>query len=133
MKRPLRAHAYALIGALMVLVLVSALWIVNLRRGPALDGFTGGPMVIFVPFFLLIVTGLWLAVRAMLHGRVHWRGLTVVVAALAPVILYCGPVACFAPGPNRLMGWFVVLGVALAALVHHIVLEASSRRTQHAG
>jgi hypothetical protein len=136
MKRPVRAHVYALLAAFVAVVVVSALWIVNLRMGPPLDGFTGGPMVIFVPFFLLILSGLWFAVRAVLHGRVHWRWLTVIVAAaalaVAPVILYCGPVACFTPGANRQMGWFVVGGLALVALVHHIVLNATSRGARHA-
>ena len=136
MKRTARAHVYALLATLVAILIVSALWILNLGMGPPLDGFTGGPMVIFVPFFLLIVSGLWLAVRAVLHGRVHWRAITVVVAAaalaLAPIVLYCGPVSCFAPGPNRLLGWFVLGGVAFAALAHHIVLEASSRAARHA-
>ena len=135
MKRPARAHVLSLLAAFVTILIVSALWIVNLRMGPRLDGFTGGPMVIFGPFFLLIMTGLWLGVRAVLHGRVHWSVLTVAVATLvlAYVItaVYCGPVACFQPGPNRLMGWFVVLGVAAAALVHQVVLEAMSGDPRH--
>lgn len=135
-KRPMRARLWALIAALAALVAVSALWIVHLRLGPRLDGFTGGPMVVFVPFFLLVATGLWLAVRAVLHGRVHWRALTVLAAAVALtlvlIVLYCGPAACFVPGPNRLLGWFVVGGAGLAALVHHLVLEATSGGSRHA-
>jgi hypothetical protein len=118
---------------LVVFVVVSGLWLTHYKsypRGTGFDDLTG----VFVPFALLVLTGLWLVVRALLHGRVHWRTVTVVVVALAfalaPVIVYCGPVSCFAPGPNRLMGWFVVGGVALAALVHHLVLE---RLTPEAG
>lgn len=135
-KRPARAHLWALIAAFIAILAVSSLWIVNLRMGPPLDGFTGGPMVIFVPVFVLFLTGMWFAARGVLHGRVHWRAITVLVVALvfayAVVVVYCGPVACFAPGPNRLMGWFVVGGVALAALVHHLVLESMSGGFRHA-
>jgi hypothetical protein len=38
------------------------------------------------------------------------------------VAMTCGPVACFQQGSNRAMGWFIVGGVALAALVHHLAL-----------
>jgi hypothetical protein len=125
-----RAHLLALLAALATVVVMTALWIVNLRMGPPLEGFTGGPMLISMPLFLLLVVGVWLVVRAMLGGRFRWHALLVVIVAaafaLAPVILYCGPVACFAPGPNRLLGWFVVVGAALTALVHHLVYEATS-------
>jgi hypothetical protein len=126
-KRSARAHIFALLGAFLAIVAVSALWIVNLRLGPPLDGWTAGPMVVFVPAFILILTAVWLLVRAALHGRVHWRKRTVILATLIPalivVVLQCGPVACFTPGNDRLLGWFVVLGVVIAALVHHLVLN----------
>lgn len=124
-----RAHLLALLAALAAVVVVTALWIVNLRMGPPLEGFTGGPMLIAMPMFLLLVVGAWLVVRVLLQGRVRWHVVLVVVVAaafaLAPVVLYCGP-ACFAPGPNRLLGWFVVVGAAATALVHHLVFEALS-------
>jgi hypothetical protein len=47
------------------------------------------------------------------------------------VIGYCGPVACFAPGPSRLMGWFVLGGVAIAALLHHLVLNRFTPVSDH--
>jgi hypothetical protein len=126
-KRPARAHIFAVMAAFLAIIAASALWIVNLRSGPRLDGFTGGAMVIFVPLLLLIVLGIWLAIRGALHGRVAWRTLTVLIGSLVLaslfVIGYCGPVACFVPGSNRLMGWFVLGGAALAALVHHLVLN----------
>jgi hypothetical protein len=126
-QRPARAHIFALMAAFLAIVAASALWIVNLRSGPRLDGFTGGAMVIFVPFFLLIVFGVWLAIRGALHGRMAWKTVTVLIGSLILaslfVIGYCGPVACFTPGSNRLMGWFVLGGAVLAALVHHLVLN----------
>jgi hypothetical protein len=126
-QRPARAHIFALMAAFLAIIAASALWIVNLRSGPLLDGFTGGAMVIFVPLLLLIVFGVWLAVRGALHGRMAWRTATVLIGSLILaslfVIGYCGPVACFTPGSNRLMGWFVLGGAMLAALVHHLVLN----------
>ena len=58
--------------------------------------------------------------------------LTTLALAYVITAVYCGPVACFQPGPNRLMGWFVVLGVAAAALVHQVVLEATSGGSRNA-
>ncbi|MEX0852534.1 MAG: hypothetical protein WD036_04520 [Bauldia sp.] len=128
MKRTVGSHVVALIAALAVIVAVSAAWIVNLRMGPRLDGFTAGPMVIFVPFGILILTAVWLIVRGVLHGRVRWTAIKVGLASLGlatiGVAVGCGPIACFAPGPDRLMGWFLVGGVALTALVHHVVLNS---------
>jgi hypothetical protein len=136
MKRPARAHILALLSALATIVAVSALWIVNLRLGPRLEGFTAGPMVIFVPFAMVVLTAFWLFIRGALHGRLVWT--TVMVLgwglglSLVTVAAYCGPVACFVPGNNRLMGWFVVGGVTLAALIHHLVLNAFSGERSHA-
>ncbi len=127
MQRPARAHIFALMAAILAIITASALWIVNLRSGPRLDGFTGGALVIFVPLLLLIVLGIWLAIRGALHGRMAWRTVTVLIGSLVLaslfVIGYCGPIACFVPGSNRLMGWFVLGGAVLAALVHHLVLN----------
>ena len=135
MKRPARAHIFALIAAFVAIVAVSALWIVNLRSGPPFDGWTAGPMVIFVPFFLLIVTVIWLLIRGVLHGRVQWGAVGVVLAALAlsavMIVAYCGPVACFVPGNNRLLGWFIVGGAVLAAAVHHFVLNRFTPAAAH--
>jgi hypothetical protein len=135
MKRPLSAHIFALIGALATVVATSALWVVNLRLGPPLDGWVAGPMVIVVPAFVLILLAVWLLVRAALHGRIRWRISTVALATLIPsavvVILNCGPTACFTPGNDRLLGWFVVGGVVAAALVHHLVLILTTPVPQH--
>jgi hypothetical protein len=126
-KRPARAHILALIAALAAIIATSALWVVNLRLGPPLDGWVAGPMVVFVPAIVLILSAIWLLVRAVLHGRVRWRSSSVLAAtlglSLVVVLFTCGPIACFTPGNNRLLGWFVAGGVAIAGLVHHLVLN----------
>jgi hypothetical protein len=133
-KRPLRAHIMALIAAFAVTIAATGLWILALRAGPPIDGFVAGPMVIAVPFLLLLGVFLWVCVRAGIWIR--WTALTVFAAAFAfgviAVALVCGPTACFLPGSNRMMGWFVVGGVAVGALVHHLVLEAMSGVSRHA-
>jgi hypothetical protein len=135
-KRPLHAHVLALLAAFAVVVATTALWIVALRLGPPLDGFVAGPMIVFVPLFLLVTTGLWIAVRAVLHGRVRWHAITVAVAAaalsFAIAVVYCGPSACFTGGTHGLMGWFVAIGTTLAALAHHYVLELTTGDRAHA-
>lgn len=135
MKRPLSAQIFALIAALATVVATSALWIVNLRLGPPLDGWVAGPMVIFLPAFVLILLAVWLLFRAALHGRIRWRISTVALATLvmsvAVVIVNCGPTACFTPGNDRLLGWFVVGGVVAAALIHHLVLTLITPVPQH--
>jgi hypothetical protein len=134
-QRPARAHIFAVMAAFLAIIAASALWIVNLRSGPRLDAFSGGAMVVFVPFLLLIVVGIWLAIRGALHGRITWRSPMVLIGSLILaslfVIGYCGPVACFMPGSNRLMGWFVLGGAALAALVHHLVLNRFTPTTDN--
>ena len=135
MKRPARAHILALLATFLAVVAASALWIVNLRLGPPLEGLVGGPMVVFVPFVMLIFVAVWLVIRGLLHGRVKWRVstvlLTTLVASAIVVAFTCGPISCFTPGMNRLMGWFVVGGVAIAALVHHLILNSFTPVSQN--
>jgi hypothetical protein len=123
--KPVAAHSIAIAAAFLAIVAATAAWIANLRAGPKL-GLEAGAMVVIVPLALLVLTAIWLVVRAMLGGRQRWGalGATTICAVLAYVIvaLTCGPVACFQAGPNRAMGWFLVGGVALAALVHHVLL-----------
>jgi hypothetical protein len=131
MKPPARAHVVSLLATLATMVAVSALWIVNLSLGPPLEAWTGGATVIMIPIGLLVLTAGWFAIRGVLHGRVHWRAISVlavtIIVSLAIVVVTCGPIACFAPGrPNYAAGWFVVGGLALTALVHHVVLNAMS-------
>jgi hypothetical protein len=137
-KRTGRAHAFALLAAFVCIVVISALWIVNLKMGPPLEAWTGGATVIFVPLVLIILTAGWLVIRGVLHGRVHWRALTVLavtaIASLVIVVVTCGPTQCFLPSrSNYFMGWFVVIGVALTALVHHLVLDAFPPEPGEAG
>jgi hypothetical protein len=135
LNRPFQAHVWSLLAALVVVIAVSAAWLAwykTFPRGTGFDDLTG----IVVPFGLLILVGLWLVIRALAHGRVVWGLATVVGAALALTYvltaIYCGPLACFTPGPSRLMGWFLVGGAVLAALAHHLVLTGVSRRANPA-
>jgi hypothetical protein len=125
MNRPVSAHVWSLIAAAVGLVVVSALWL--LWRGGGLADAGGAE----VPFGLLFLTAVWLIVRAVAHGRMSWHVVTVVVAAAAlaygQVAIYCGPLACFTGGDAAMMGWFLVGGAVLIALVHHFVLEAATR------
>ena len=120
------AHLGALGAGFLVIVAVSAAWIVNLQRGPRLDGFTGGITVVFVPMVLLMLGAGWLAVRAIAGRWKAWTATSVllVTAGISYVLtaITCGPIACFQPGPNRAMGWFVVGGLTAIAAVHHAVL-----------
>ena len=132
-KRPLRAHILALIAAFAVTVAATGLWILALRAGPPIDGFVAGPMVVAVPFLLVFGIFLWACLRAGIWIR--WTALSVLAAAFAfalvAVALICGSTACFTPGSNRMLGWFVVGGIAAAALVHHLVLETMSGVSRH--
>jgi hypothetical protein len=90
---------------------------------------------VLVPFALLVMTAIWLAARAISARWIAWRIVPVLaVAALgtyAVVAATCGPLACFRPGPNRAMAWLVIAGVALAALVHHLVLHRMRRGSRN--
>jgi len=124
-QRPVLAHISALAAALVVIVLVSALWIVNLRMGPRLDAFAAGPIVVFLPTVLLFITVVWVVLRAIFgRGRKLAAWTAVVggaVLGLIVVVGSCGPTACLA-GNERFMGWFAIGGAGLAALAHHLVL-----------
>lgn len=130
MDRPVTAHVWSLVAAAVVLVGVSALWL--LWRGGSL----GDVGAAEVPFGLLFLTAVWLIVRAVAHGRMSWHVVTVIVAAAAlaygQVAIYCGPFACFAGGDAAMMGWFLVGGAVLIALVHHFVLETATKGGRHA-
>ena len=126
MRRRARANIFALTAAFVAFLAISALWIVDLRLGPTM-GLEGGAMVLFVPAYLVILTAVWFVVRAV--ARVRWRlGNVLAVTIIVPLVLVmadCGPVACFVPGPHRMSGWFIVLGLPLIALAHHFVLDRS--------
>jgi hypothetical protein len=88
-------------------------------------------MIVALPFVLTVLTAIWLVIRAITGRWIVWRAATVVVAsaalALAVIAVYCGPLACFTMGPNRALGWFVLGGVAVTALAHHVVSRHARR------
>ena len=124
--RPAYAYLTACVVAVVEIIAIAALWIVHLRAGPPLDGWVAGPMLIAVPFALLVLFVVWLIERALLGQRIAWTAVRVVVGcgilAYAVTLAFCGPVACFRNGPNRGMGWFIVFGVVAMAVTHHLLL-----------
>ena len=128
--RPARAHIAAALTALVVAVAASAAWLVwykTFPRGTGFDDLSG----LFGALTIFGLSVLWLVLRAIVPVA-RTALMAVVVAAVLTaivVVMMCGPVACFVPGPERLLGWFVVVGVAVAALLHHLVLVALSPRT----
>jgi hypothetical protein len=128
--KPAATHAIAIAAAIAAIVATTAAWIVNLRAGPKL-GLEAGAMVLIVPLALFVLAGMWFVVRLWLSAPLRWGvvAMTCLCALFAYVLVAvtCGPIACFQPGPNRAMGWFLVGGVALAALVHHGVLAWLSK------
>ncbi|MCC6981899.1 MAG: hypothetical protein IT535_01380 [Bauldia sp.] len=125
------AHVVALIAALEIVVLTSLAWAATLRAGPPL-GLDGGAILLFMPLGLLILFGMWLVVRFLLVRRFRWTILAVLAVTLVLgyliVAASCGPVACFTATPNRHMGWFLVLGIALAAAAHHLALTSFRKK-----
>jgi hypothetical protein len=121
---PVASHTLAIAAAVLALVAAAAGWIVNLRAGPRL-GLEAGAIVVIVPLAMLVLFAMWLVVRTLLaRVRRGALGMTAVCAMLTYTIVAvaCGPITCFQAGPHRAMGWFLVGGVAAAALVHHVVL-----------
>jgi hypothetical protein len=123
--KPASAYLTACAVAGAELIAVTALWIVHLRTGPPLDGWVAGPMVVAVPFALLFLFVIWLIERALLGPRIAWTAVRVLIGcgilAYAVTTAFCGPTACFRNGPNRAMGWFIVLGVVAMAVTHHLL------------
>lgn len=121
------AQLLAVFAAFGAVAAVSIGWVIHLRVRPDFDGWTPGPMMLGVPVVLVVLTIIWLLARALLGKRMRWSLAALLVAstafAYAVVAVMCGPVACFQPGSNRLLGWFITGGVALAALTHHLVRE----------
>lgn len=125
-----RAFAAQLVGilaAFAVAAAVSVAWLVHLRLSPQFAGFSIKPSVLGVPAALAGLTLLWLLARGLAEGGARWNFVVAAVGsggfAYAVVAAFCGPTACFLPGPGRLSGWFIVGGLAVAALVHHFVRE----------
>ena len=124
--RRLSVHLLAILAALGVIAAVGVSWILHLRVAQ-IYGSTPELIVSAVPIALVSLTSIWLLARALLWRRMQWSLILLLTASIvfayAVVAIMCGPVACFVPGPYRLSGWFIVGGVALAALTHHLIAE----------
>jgi hypothetical protein len=121
--KPWLANLAAIGAALLAIVVISAVWIVFLRNGPKLDAWVAGPMIVAVPLALLVLTAMWLLARVALARWVEWNSVRVLAGSLMLAYLVtaitCGPIACFQALPSFWVGWFLVLGAAIAACVHH--------------
>lgn len=131
MKRVALPHAVSVIAALEVIALASLAWVVNVRSGPPI-GPRSGVIVVFMPLALLILFAMWMVLRFVILRRIAWPAYLVLAVAIVVgyliVAASCGPTACFVPGPNRFMGWYLVLGVAGAAFVHHLALTSFDKK-----
>ena len=78
---------------------------------------------------VLAASALWIVNLRPGQATTVFKGSLALSAVL--VVGYCGPLACFASGNNRLMGWLFVGGVAAPALLHHIVLNRFTPVTDH--
>jgi hypothetical protein len=116
-----------ILAAFAAAAAVSVGWFVHLRLSPQFAGFSVRPSVLGVPAALVALTALWLVARGLAEGTARWNFAVVALGsaafAYAVVAMMCGPTACFLPGASRLVGWFIVGGLALAALAHHVVRE----------
>jgi hypothetical protein len=123
--RAVRAFLLAALAEFAVLFGVIGLWLLYLDLGPPIDSFTGGPLLAAVPMLLLTLGIVWIALRFGMRRSINWTPATVAAGAagfgFVAVAFSCGATACFVPGANRLLGWFVVGGIVLAALAHHYV------------
>ena len=125
--KPWLAHVVAIGAAVLGIMVVSALWIVFLRTIPQLDAWVAGPLVVAVPFALVVALVMWLIVRGLAARRVRWNA--ALVLAISAVITYvataitCGPISCFRALPSFYVGWFLVIGSATVALIHHITIN----------
>lgn len=131
MRRNPLAPIVSLIAAAEIIVLASLAWLANLRNGPTF-GLESGAILLFMPLALVIIFAMWLVLRFLLLRHLPWPALLVLAASLVlgylMVAASCGPVECFQPGPNRMMGWYLVLGVAGAALAHHFALTSFNKK-----
>jgi hypothetical protein len=123
--RNLQAFVLALIAEFVVLFGVIGLWLLNLRSGPSLENSPNAQLLAVVPMLLLSLGIVWLALRFGMRRSITWTPATVATGAgsfgFVAIAFSCGPGACFLPGDYRLAGWFVVVGIILAALAHHYV------------
>jgi hypothetical protein len=122
--KTIAARVLAVLAAFAADLAASVGWLVNLRLRPDFTDFQVGLVTLGVPVALTGLTVIWLLARGLAEGSARWNAFVVVIGACvfayAAVAFMCGPVACFVPGPTLLMGDFIVGGVALAALAHHL-------------
>ncbi len=120
-----RAFLLSVLAEFAVLFAVIGLWILSVRLGPPIDGFAGAPLLAMVPMLLLTLGIVWNVIRFSMRHSINWTSATIAGSAagfgFVAIAFTCGPTACFIPGENRLLGWFVVGGIILAALAQHKV------------
>jgi hypothetical protein len=123
--RNVQAFVLALIAEFVVLFAVIGLWLLTLRFGPPPENSPNAQLLGVVPMLLLSLGIVWQAIRFGMRRSIDWTPATVATGAagfgFVAIAFSCGPGACFLPGEYRLMGWFVVGGIILAALAHHYV------------
>ena len=123
--RAARAFLLAALAEFLVLFAVIGLWLLNLRLGPPFENSPNAQLLAVVPMLLLTLGIVWLALRFGMRRSINWTPATVAAGAgsfgFVAIAFSCGPGACFVPGEYRLLGWFVVGGIVLAALAHHFV------------
>jgi hypothetical protein len=121
--RKTRAFLLAALAEFLVLFAVIGLWNLNIGWDAPVGSL---PLLGVVPMLLLTLGSVWLALRFGMRRSIKWTPGTVATAAgsfgFVAVAFSCGAAgACFLPGEFRLLGWFVVGGIVLAALAHHYV------------
>jgi len=127
MLKTFTTQCIAILASLGAVAAVSAGWVLHLHINEQVDARAGGPLVLGLPVALASLTLIWLLARGLIGMKVKWSFALIVVAAAVfaggVVAALCGPVACFRPGAYAAIGWFIVGGVAFAALAHHYVRE----------
>lgn len=130
--KPWLAYLVAVGSALLAIIIVSTVWVGFLRTGPKLDAWVAGPIIVAVPVALVALTAMWLLLRAGLARWVTWNVGRVLAASLVLAYILtaitCGPVACFQALPSFWVGWFLLLGTAIAACVHHAIFRHLLRK-----
>jgi hypothetical protein len=129
--RPAFAQSAAVAAAVFVAFVASVVWLVHWRSGAPGGGSAAPFMPAAVPAGILALTALWLLLRGLCERLIRFAAAAALGVYLAvaygAAILSCEANACFDPAANRFLGWFLLGGVAAAALVHHVVLTLLRR------
>jgi hypothetical protein len=117
---------YASIAAAgMVVFLATGAFLILLPRGPGVEI---GSWPLMMPFGLAAIVALWIVLRVVLLKSLAWTAIAVALSSLvfayALTAALCGPIACFQASPRYHMGWFIVGGAVLAALIHHLAYSS---------